>query len=367
MKIGYICVKNLITSGGVEKYTWEMSKRLAARGHDLYIFSTDKVIPESIEGIHIIRVKSFGGSLLEKITGAGFATFKALTLGMDIYHFQAFGAGTFAFIPRLLGKVTIAQGHGIEWKRSKWGIIGKTVLRVTEYLSVKLCGNVMAVSRTQADDIRSRYNRQVAIVSGGIIPPDPVDAGEIRTRFGLEGKDYFLFVARLVPEKGAHYLIKAYKQLDEHRLKLVIVGEGDKDSEYVLSLRRLAEGSGDIIFTGFQSGKTLHELFSNAFAYVLPSELEGLSLSLLEAMSYGLCSIVSDIPENIEALGVPSNGVTFRNKEVDDLMEKLRQIQNSETQAAFIGEKAKHHVSQNYSWDTLSEQMESFYQKIARC
>lgn len=172
-------------------------------------------------------------------------------------------------------------------------------------------------------------------------------------KYGLQGNDYIFFAARLVREKGAHYLIDAYKRLKTD-LKLVIAGDVQHEDKYKSELYKLAEGNKNIIFTGFVTGKLLNELFSNCYIFVLPSEIEGLPTVLLEAMSYGNCCLVSDMAENLEALS--NYGYIFKNKDVNDLTEKLEFLLNNKDEVNAFMEKARDYVLENYSWDKIKLQ-----------
>ena len=180
-------------------------------------------------------------------------------------------------------------------------------------------------------------------------------------QYGLHGNDYILFAARLVREKGAHYLIDAYKQLKTD-LKLVIAGDAAHENVYKSELYRLVEDDKNILFTGFVTGKLLHELFSNCYLFVLPSEIEGLPIALLEAMSYGNCCLASDIPENIEALN--NHGYTFRNKDIGNLVKKIKFLIDNVGAVEAVKDKAQCYVLENHSWNRIASQFEGLYKDL---
>jgi len=363
MRIGFICIKNSRTSGGVEKYTIEMAKRLSEKGNEVYVYTTDNEDIPVISGVNFIYVPSIRIGSLEKITGSFFATLIALLHGLDIFHYQAFGAGVFSFVPRLFGKISVAQGHGIEWKRAKWGAFAKLVLMFTEAMSVKFSTSVLTVSGVQADDIEKRYNRKAVVIPGGISPIDN-SKSEVLSDFDVRPGRYFLFVGRLVAEKGAHYLIDAFKTVKNHEYKLVIAGGGDDRDDYYRELRKKSVHDSRIIFAGFQSQNNLSVLYMNALSYVIPSELEGRSLSLLDALAYGSPSIASDIPENIEALEDGKFGVLFENKNSNDLSLKINDMISNSNTAMQVAAEAKQYVRNRYNWDSLAEILFQHYKDI---
>ena len=266
----------------------------------------------------------------------------------------------FCFFPKMMGRKVVGQGHGLEWMRSRWSWWGKLILKLTESPSVRLPHALTVVSKVQQRYIQERYGRESIYIPTGVNPPT-VEAPDLIKQYGIYGNDYILFAARLVREKGAHYLIKAYNDLNTD-LKLVIAGDAQHEDAYKSELYKLAEGNKNIIFTGFVTGKLLHELFSNCYLFVLPSEIEGLPTALLEAMSYGNCCLVSDIPENREALN--EFGYTFVSRDVVDLGEKLQFLNNRHDAVEQFKAKAKVYVLENHSWDQITDMFEKLYKSL---
>jgi glycosyltransferase involved in cell wall biosynthesis len=246
--------------------------------------------------------------------------------------------------------------------RSRWGFLAKTFLKLSEIPSVRFPHAIAVVSKVQQEYLKERYGVESVYIPPGVNPPQ-IEKTDLIKRYGLQGNDYILFAARLVREKGAHYLIDAYKQLSTD-LKLIIAGDAQHEDRYKSELYKLAEGDKNIIFTGFVTGKLLHELFSNCYLFVLPSEVEGLPTALLEAMSYGNCCLASSIPENLEALN--GYGYTFRNKDVRDLAEKLKMLIENEDLVTSVKEKAKRHVIENHSWDNIKDRFEELYKGMLK-
>ncbi|GAB4390516.1 MAG: glycosyltransferase family 4 protein [Thermodesulfovibrionales bacterium] len=363
MKIAYIALKGMPLGGGIEKYTEEVGSRLAARGHEVIVYVSGRRGNESgsYRGMTVKRAPSLRTRSLEKLSASLSASvMQAAEKGVDIVHFHAFGPSLFSFIPRVAGRKVVVQGHGIEWRRSKWGLMGRLFLRMAEVPSVRLPHAVTVVSDVQREYLRRRYNLDSVRIPTGVNPPEIRKPGLIR-ELGLEGGDYILFAARLVREKGAHYLIEAFKRL-ETRLKLVIAGDAAHEGSYKSELFQLASGRDNILFPGFVTGELRDELFSNCRLFVLPSEVEGLSTALLEAMSFGNCCLASDIPENLEALS--GLGYTFRSGSVDDLERQLRCLTEDAGAAEAVRAPAREHVLSRYSWDSVAGQLELLYDRI---
>lgn len=361
MKLAYIVLKGMPLGGGIEKYTEELGSRMATKGHDVIVYTMKHygAINGAYKGMNIKTVPSFRTKSLEKISASFFAALhQCIEKDIDIVHFHAFGPAMFCFIPRLLGRKVVVQGHGLEWKRSRWGAVGKLFLRLSEIPSVKFPDALTVVSKVQQEYIFKRYGRKSVYIPTGVNPPQ-IEKPELIKQYGLNGNDYILFAARLVREKGAHYLIEAFNKLKTD-LKLIIAGDAKHEEMYKQELIRLSKGNPNIIFTGFVTGKLLHELFSNCRIFVLPSEIEGLPTALLEAMSYGSCCVASDISENIEALN--NLGYTFRNGDVNDLARTLEfVIQESDFKINHIKQAAKEYVIKNFSWDAIASKFEKLY------
>ena len=363
MKIAFLVVKNINRGGGIEKYTLELGSRLVARGHDVTVYSMKHYgnVPPMVNGMRIVPVPTIRHRALEKIVAGGTGAFKALALPNDtIMHFHATGPGLFAWMSRLRGRKCVLQLHGVDWQRSRWGGGLSLALKVIERAAIRQPHVRTTVSESQCRFFSERYGVDVVYIPTGSDIKPHVEAVEI-LKWGLQPRRYVLFASRLVREKGAHYLIPAFRRLptDYH---LVVAGDAQGEEEYKKDLRELAGDDPRILFPGFVEGRPLEELFSNAAVYVQPSDVEGLSIALLEAMSYGLCCLVSDIPENLEALG--GCGARFRNGDIDDLARQLGPLLTGPSASGALGEQARERVRKHYSWDLVTDRFEDLYRGL---
>ncbi len=364
MKIAYIVLKGMPLGGGIEKYTEEIGARLVEKGHEVVVYTMRHYSARDgmYRGMLIKTVPTLKFRSIEKIFASFIATIKSIVeREIDIVHFHAFGPALFCFIPRLFGKKVIVQGHGLEWKRSRWNLGGKLFLRLAEIPSVKLPHCITVVSHVQKDYLSKKYGIESIYIPTGVNPPQVEKPDLINHQLRLHGNDYILFAARLVREKGAHYIIEAYNRIKPD-LKLVIAGDAQHENSYKSELLNLAKGNKNIIFTGFVTGKMLYELFSNCYIFVLPSEVEGLPIVLFEALSYGNCCLVSDIPENLEALN--NLGYVFKNKNASDLAEKLVYLINNPDAVETVKEPAKKYILENYLWDKIAVDFEELYRNL---
>ncbi|MDD3296133.1 MAG: glycosyltransferase family 4 protein [Candidatus Omnitrophica bacterium] len=363
MKICFIVLKGMPFGGGIEKYTEELGSRLVQKGHEIVVYAMRHYGAKDgiYKGMKIKTVPTLRTKNLEKIVASLMSTiYQYSEKKVDIIHFHAFGPAIFNLIPRLAGIKVVVQGHGLEWRRSRWNPGIKLALKLTEFFSVKFPNRITVVSRVQQKYLRERYNADSIYIPTGVNFPQPEEP-ELIKQYGLKGNDYILFAARLVKEKGAHHLIEAYKRLNTDK-KLVISGDIENEREYKKSLYKLSGKNKDIIFTGFITGKVLREVFSNCYMFVLPSEIEGLSTTLLEAMSYGNYCLASDIPENLEALG--SLGHSFKCGDVDDLKNKMQHLIDDRSIIETEKKKSQSSVLENHSWDNIAEQFEKLYKEL---
>ena len=363
MRIAFSTIKNIRRGGGIEKYTLELGSRLVDRGHEVVVYSMKHYgdVPAVINGMRIVPVPTIRHRALEKIVSGATAGLKAVGLPRDmIMHFHATAAGLYAFMSRLKGRRCVLQLHGVDWQRSRWNGGLSLALKLIEWTSIHQPHVITAVSRAQCRFYEDRYGVKVTYVPTGADIKPHARPREIAS-WGLRPQRYVLFASRLVREKGAHYLIRAFRRLATE-FHLVIAGDARGEKDYKEELSRLAAGDSRILFPGFVEGRPLEELFSNSAVYVQPSEVEGLSIALLEAMSYGSCCLVSDIPENLEALG--DCGVSFRNKDVDDLSRKLEALLAVGGADNPFAIRARERVRTEYSWDMVADRFEELYSSL---
>ena len=248
---------------------------------------------------------------------------------------------------------------GIDWSREKWhGGFASKYIKFGEKVAVKYADEIIVLSAGTQEYFRKAYGRETRFVPNGVNRPIIRSADKIKELWGLEKNSYILFLGRLVPEKGLRYLVKAFENVKTNR-KLVIAGGASDTDEFMLELRKLAVGDDRVIFTGFVQGRTLDELYSNAYIYVLPSDLEGMPLSLLEAMSYGNCCVVSDINECAEV--VEDKAVVFRKSDMVDLGEKLQRLCDDTEIILKYKDKAADFICEKYNWDYVVNQTMKLY------
>ena len=365
MKIGVIGQKGIPSrAGGVEIHVEEIASRLAANGNDVTVYcrkSYCEEIKETHKGINLVYIPSLNTKHLDAITYTFLASIDAVRKNYDIVHYHALGPSLLSFIPRLFGKKVVCTVHGLDWKREKWGKIAKKALKLGELATAKFPHKTISVSESINRYYNDTYKNDTIYIPNGVDDKKFVEAKEIIEKYSLNTGDYILFLARLVPEKGAHYLIDAFNQIDTDK-KLVIAGGSSHTDEYVNTLKEKTKNNPNIIMTGFVKGRILDELFSNAYMYVLPSEIEGLPISLLEAMSYGQCCLVSDIEENIDV--IKEFGYSFKNKDVSSLKNMLQDLLNNPEKVELVRNTVKDYVQGEYNWDIVANKTEQAYESL---
>ncbi len=262
------------------------------------------------------------------------------------------------WIPKLFGKKCIATIHGLDHQRAKWGKFASWYIRTGEKCAVRFADDIIVLSENVQQYFKNTYNRDTVFIPNGVLPVENKEADEITSLYGIHKNDYILFLGRLVPEKGVKYLIQAYKELETEK-KLIIAGGTSDSEEHLKELTALADEDSKIIFTGFVQGRVLEELYSNAYIYVLPSDLEGMPLSLLEAMSYSNCCLASDIPECASVLG--EFGTTFKKGDVSDLKSKLQQLCDDLSAVEYFKKRAAAYICSRYNWDNITKETLQLY------
>ena len=357
--------------GGVEIVVYELARRLVKKGYRVDAYNrkghhvSGKKFVQSIgknyEGIRIITIPTFESSKLNAIVYSILATIRALFGGYDVIHFHAEGPCAMIWLPKLFQIQCIATIHGLDWQRAKWGNFASRFLKFGEKMAVKYADEVIVLSDNMKQYFKQEYDRETVYIPNGISKPERREADQIRQRWMLEKDSYVLFLARIVPEKGVHYLIAAYQKLETDK-KLVIAGGCSHSSEYYEELKEMAKDNPNIIFTDFVGGQILEELFSNAYCFVLPSDVEGMAIGLLEAMSYGNCCLISDIKENTEVVGKYAEH--FKHSDVESLREHLQFLLDHPEAMLKYRKNASDYICQKYSWDMVVEETRALYAKV---
>lgn len=305
-----------------------------------------------IDGVRVVPVKTIDKKGLAAASASYYATKAAIADKPDVIHFHAEGPCACLPMAHKAGIRTVATIHGLDWQRAKWGRLGSAYIKHGEKAAVKSADEIIVLSRSAQEYFEQTYNRKTVFIPNGMNPKEPRPADEIRQRWDLEEGSYILFLGRLVPEKRPELLIDAFKNIETDK-RLVIAGGGSDTSEYEQQLHEQAESDRRVIFTGFVTGEPLAELYSNAYCYVLPSDVEGMPMSLLEAMAYGRACVTSDIPECSNVLA--GTGVTFSRGDVSALRDALAPLLANTAHASELGAAAKARVESEFDWDSVVE------------
>ncbi len=354
MKIAFIGQKGIpARNGGVERYVENLSANLVEQDHEVLVYARKKYNPglKEYKGVKIISLPSLSGKNFEAISHTFLACLDLWRRKVDVINFQSIGPSSLIWLVRLLKPKTpiVFTFHCQDYYHQKWGRFARWYLHFGERTGCKFAHATVTVSKGLNKYAREKYNINPIYIPNGVSAPEIIPVSQIR-RWGLEKNNYIVAVSRLIRHKGLHYLIKAFQDLKTDK-KLVIVGDSSYTDDYVQELHELANDNNNIIFTGNQTGRLLGELYSNAYTFVQPSESEGLSISLLEGMSYGRACLVSDIDANTEAIG--DAGLIFQNKNVADLKDKLDYLINNLGQVAILGEKASARTEKEYNWKDI--------------
>lgn len=370
MKIAMIGHKRIPSrEGGVEVVVEELSTRLVKDGYQVDVYNRkgknvqdknadkeNKNLKE-YKGVRIITIPTINKKGIDALLYSILATVRALFGHYDVIHFHAEGSCAMLWLPHLFGIRTVATIHGLDWQRSKWGGLASRYIKFGEKIAAKYADEIIVLSKGVEKYFKKTYNRNTNFIPNGVNIPTIREPKIIKEKYGLDKDSYILFLARLVPEKGLHYLIEAYNNIKTDK-KLVIAGGASHTDDYLKKIKDMVKGNPNIIMTGFVQGRELEELYSNCYLYCLPSDIEGMPLSLLEAMSYGCSCLVSDIEENIQVVGNFANKFKRGNKE--ELEKKLKtMLKNRMNQKDGI----KKYILNKYCWNNIVCDLEVLYKK----
>lgn len=359
--------------GGVEIVVEELATRMAERGYEVTVYNRrghhvsgrefDLTRLDSWKGVRIKWVPTLDFKGIAAMTSSFFASIAGAFGNFDIVHFHAEGPCAFIWIPKLLGKRCIVTVHGLDHAFPKWGRFARMFILFGERCAVKFADEIIVLNCQIQHYFKDKYGRETKLIPNGISCPEICEVKEIKGRFGLKKDEYILYLGRIVPGKGIEYLIEAYSTCKTEK-KLVIAGGSSDSDQYMSAVRKSAEGNENIIFTGFVEGTLLEELYSNAYIYVLPSDAEGMPLSLMEAMSYGNCCLVSDIPGCMEVAG--NHGVSFQKGNEKALSQQLQWLCDNPTCVKKYKDTASDYICKKFSWNNVVDELIEVYEENSR-
>lgn len=369
LKIAMIGHKRIPSrEGGIEVVVEELSTRMVQRGYEVTCYNRsgnhvsgrefDSEHLNEYKGVHLKDVLTIDKKGLAAMSSSFFGAIKCAFGRYDVIHFHAEGPCAMLWLPKLFGKKCVATIHGLDHQRAKWGKFASWYIMMGEKCAVRFADEIIVLSEGVHKYFLRKYGRETKIISNGVVHANIIKPNIIKSKYGLSKDSYILFLARLVPEKGVHYLIEAFKSVKTDK-KLVIAGGSSDTNDYMKQLRKAGADDSRIIFTGFVQGKELDELYSNAYIYTLPSDLEGMPLSLLEAMSYGNCCLTSDIAECAEV--IEDKGITFKKGNIKDLRSKLQELCNNEELVKKYKNDASKFICSKYNWNNVVEQTMNLY------
>lgn len=354
--------------GGVEVVVEELSTRMIERGHAVTCYNRrghhvagieyDQEHLKDYKGVRLINVFTINRRGLAAMTASVFGALRAAFGRYDVVHFHAEGPAFMCWLPKLFGKKIIVTVHGLDHKRAKWGRFASWYIMCGERNAVRFADEIIVLSSSVQDYFSTVYGRKTSFIPNGVDDKPIRPAMEISQEWGMEKDSYILYMGRLVPEKGSHYLIEAFKNVKTDK-KLVIAGGSSDTNEYTDHIHELAKDDPRIIFAGFVQGRKKHELYSNAYIYTLPSDLEGMPLTVLEAMSYNNCCLVSSIPECTEV--VDNQAVVFEKSDVQQLQEKLQLLCDDPELVQEYKKDAKNFILGKYNWEDVVDRTLELY------
>ena len=358
LRVAFIGGRGVVSQySGIETYYEEVGSRLAQMGHEVTIYCRNYFTPDlpHYRKMRLVRLPTLRTKHLDTLVHTFLSTLHACRQKYDIVHFHALGPALFSWMPRLFGARTVVTVQGLDWQRKKWGFVASAVLRLGERACATWTDSTVVVSRTLQDYFQRIHGAETSFIPNGtrLLPRTH---GPHLASWGLKEDGYVLFMGRFSPEKNCDLLIRAFEHLPQDA-KLVLAGGSSHTDSYVAKLRQLAGAR--VQFIDWVTGDALQELLTNAALFVLPSDLEGLSLALLDAMAAGVCVLASDIPENREL--VDGVGFTFQRGNLPDLSRMLQLLWSDPGMRRQAGEAARLRVQESYLWPQIAAAVERSY------
>lgn len=352
--------------GGVDVQVEDLSTHLAKLGHKVTVYVRPRYMAtkqDIWQGVRLIRRPSIRTKHLDTWTYTLLSSLHVLFQDVDIIHYHGVGPATLCWIPRLFkprAKVVVTF-HSIDRFHKKWGPIARLYLSFGEWAALRFPHATIAVSHAIQKYCQKRFHKKIAYIPNGMEIKKVIGADRLK-KWHLQPQKYIITVARLVRHKGIHYLIEAFKKIPKEirgDMKLLIAGASSYTPDYEAYLKEIASEDKNIIFIGFQRGQVLDQLYEHAYFYVHPSQAEGLSIAILEAMSFGRCALISDIPENLETIG--HFGIPFKVSDVEDLKEKMIYFMQHKEIVHKTGEQARNFIKEKYNWERIVKKTEDLY------
>jgi len=370
MRIYFIGQKGMPTlAGGIEKHVENIAILMAKAGHEVFVYTrpyyTDKNLKE-YEGVHLISLPTIASKNLDAIVHSFLATIHVLFQKADIIHYQGIGPSLLVWIPKLFKRKSkiLSTVHSDDRQHQKWSRFAKFMLGLGARIACRVPDATIAISKYQKETFEEEFGGHLIYIPNGVTINRYFEPNLITKNYGLGERDYILFVSRFIKHKGLHYLIRAYNMMHNPTKKLVIVGSSVHTDDYEQLIKELAGNNQNIIFTGNLMGQPLFELYSNAYFFVIPSEYEGLSIALLEVMSYGTPVLSSDIKPNLEVLS--GLGFTFKNKSISDLKDKMEHLIANPELVDKSGKVLVTRVKEEYDWEVIARKTLELYRIILK-
>ncbi len=365
MRIAYIGLKGLPgTYSGIETHVHELGTRLVRKGHEVIAYVRPQYTPRHVtndEGIRLIHLPTIHSKHLDATVHSFLAALHAVKMDYDIVHFHTIGPGCFAFLSRMAHARVVVTIHRFDYLSGKWGWFARACLRMAEQVSLRVPHAVVAVAPFLQAHYQALGHRVEYIPNGVSLPPTDIGATRIRA-LGLVPNQYILFLGRLVPEKRPDWVIRAFREIRDGAVRLVVAGGSSATDKYVQDLKGLAGPAADrILFTGAVYGALKEELLANAQIFTLPSALEGLPITLLEAMSYGRPCLVSDIPPHRDIIRAGETGFMHKADDFEHFRAVLEGLLTPGKLLTGVGAAARQFVASSFGWDRVVDQIESLY------
>ena len=364
MKIAIMGIRGIPANyGGFETFIEEMAPRLAKRGHEVTVYGRSHFIRLEGQMYKNVRIKvlpTITHKYLDTVFHTLVCTLFSFFIEYDVVFICNSANAVFSFLPRLMGKPTVLNVDGLEWKRKKWNWAGKAFYRISEFFATFFPSVIVSDAREVQNYYFKKFGKSSVYIPYGA-PEKPVSSRDILDRHGLKPREYILYVSRMEPENNAHRVVRSFEKVKTDK-KLVMVGDAPYSHEYIDDLKKTTDSR--ILFTGYVFGQGYREFQSHAYCYVQATEVGGTHPALLEGMGYGNCVLANRVPEHVEVLG--DAGIYFSPEDDVDLTAKLQQLCDFPELVGKYRRLVEERVRARYSWESVTDEYESLFSRLAR-
>ncbi|MBA7492676.1 hypothetical protein ES702_03226 [subsurface metagenome] len=364
MKISIIGTRGVPAHyGGFETCADEISVGLVSRGHQVSVYCRYGNVPSNpkeYRGVRLIYVPCFKTKVLGTLSHAFFSFLHVLSCRYDILMVFNAAVSPFCIVPKIFFRKIVLNVDGLEWRRRKWGPVGKSYYRLAEFISTLIVNRIVSDSKAIQKYYENKFHTPSTFIAYGA-HIEGSSQPEILDHYGIKKGEYFFVASRLEPENNTDITAKAFEKVKTDK-KLLIAGGANYKSKFIQELMKTKDRRIKFLGSIYTPGH-IKELHLGAYAYVHGNEVGGTNPALLKALGYGNCVLALNVPFNAEVVG-PS--AILYERSVEDLRRKMQYIVDHPEEAEKYRRKAVERIKECYTWDRIIDGYERLFKNVLK-